>query len=308
MVIIVLALFMLCRQTNNQYAYLTVFDNRKWKPVAFGKINDRKAYFDKMGRDAVYLPVIMHDDLLKPVAPPFVLDLQGNINPIIADIHNTQTLKLYRKYPAQRYTTYETHRILGGCFEAANRPDFSDAVTIHTIDKYGTESNEISPETNEKYRYWRHLSATGGFGAMAELYFFQNGKLVNKKGKIIGSADGETKFQKKANLFDNDPATFWDAPTKGDYTWAGFDFSVPVDIDRIIYVPRCDGNGVTFGDEYELNYWDNDCWNSLGRKVADNIFVEFDNCPTDALFLLHNVTRGKEERIFTYENGKQVFW
>jgi hypothetical protein len=26
------------------------------------------------------------------------------------------------------------------------------------------------------------------------------------------------------------------------------------------------------------------------------------------LYLLQNLTKGKEERIFTYENGKQVWW
>ena len=30
--------------------------------------------------------------------------------------------------------------------------------------------------------------------------------------------------------------------------------------------------------------------------------------PDNALLLLHNTTKGKEERIFTYENKKQVWW
>lgn len=33
-----------------------------------------------------------------------------------------------------------------------------------------------------------------------------------------------------------------------------------------------------------------------------------DNVPTNALLLLRNHTKGKEERIFTYENGEQVWW
>lgn len=33
-----------------------------------------------------------------------------------------------------------------------------------------------------------------------------------------------------------------------------------------------------------------------------------DSCPSNALFRLRNLTRGKEERIFTYDNGEQVWW
>ncbi len=31
-------------------------------------------------------------------------------------------------------------------------------------------------------------------------------------------------------------------------------------------------------------------------------------CPKGALLWLKNHTQGKEERIFTYEDGKQVWW
>ena len=40
---------------------------------------------------------------------------------------------------------------------------------------------------------------------------------------------------------------------------------------------------------------------SLGVLYVDNV-------PTNALLLLRNHTKGKEERIFTYENGEQVWW
>jgi hypothetical protein len=32
------------------------------------------------------------------------------------------------------------------------------------------------------------------------------------------------------------------------------------------------------------------------------------NMPTNALFWLRDLTKGKEERPFTYENGQQVWW
>jgi len=32
------------------------------------------------------------------------------------------------------------------------------------------------------------------------------------------------------------------------------------------------------------------------------------NVPSEALYLLHNKTKGTDERIFTYEKGEQVWW
>lgn len=37
-----------------------------------------------------------------------------------------------------------------------------------------------------------------------------------------------------------------------------------------------------------------------------NIF--FKDVPKGALYLLRDLTKGKDERIFTYENGVQVWW
>jgi hypothetical protein len=86
------------------------------------------------------------------------------------------------------------------------------------------------------------------------------------------------------------------------------DFGAPQHITRIIYMPRSDGNIITYGDKYELKYWGNDGWISLGRKTAAGVTLTFDHCPAGALFLLHDCTRGVEDRIFTYENGRQVWW
>jgi hypothetical protein len=79
-------------------------------------------------------------------------------------------------------------------------------------------------------------------------------------------------------------------------------------MNKIVYFPRNDGNCIEIGDEYELFYWGNHRWQSLGKKKADRVRLDYDNCPANALFLLRNLTKGKEERIFTYENGEQIWW
>lgn len=44
------------------------------------------------------------------------------------------------------------------------------------------------------------------------------------------------------------------------------------------------------------------------KEISNDYFLNYDNVPSGALYWLKNHTRGIEERIFTIENGKQVFW
>jgi len=61
------------------------------------------------------------------------------------------------------------------------------------------------------------------------------------------------------------------------------------------------------GDTYRLVYWQ-DGWQPLGRQTATVRALTFSNVPTNALLWLQDVDRGKEERIFTYEHNRQVWW
>ena len=91
-------------------------------------------------------------------------------------------------------------------------------------------------------------------------------------------------------------------------SWYGMAFDKPVVIDRVRCVPRTDDNLIHAGDTYELKYWDGIKWASLGCQVACERYLLFDNVPANALLWLSNLTRGYDERIFTYENDRQVWW
>jgi len=68
-------------------------------------------------------------------------------------------------------------------------------------------------------------------------------------------------------------------------------------------------NFIKENEEYELFYWDKNQWNSMGKQIGTSKqYLEYTNAPLNALFLLRNLTKGKEERIFTYENGQQDWW
>ncbi len=64
---------------------------------------------------------------------------------------------------------------------------------------------------------------------------------------------------------------------------------------------------LTVGQEYELFYWGDD-WQALGKSIASDKPLVFDGTPAGCLYWLVAVDSDKEERIFTIEDGRQVWW
>jgi len=292
----------------SKYAYLAVFDDINWVPVCWGKMSMGKVTFKETGKDVLYLPVSMDGDALTAIADPVLVGFDGKITPVKADTLHKQTMVLNRKYPVFPAVFAVMDRVMGGQIQASNRPDFRDSVVLHTIDKYGVTSEDVFLKNTGKYRYWRYISPDGAYCNIAELRFFEKDSTNSITGKIIGSSGSFANGGNvKENVFDGDALTFFDAP-EANNCWVGMDFGKPVAISRIYYLPRNDGNCIEIGDDYELVYWSGNGWLSLGNQKATGSRLVFENCPSNGLYLLHDHTKGQEERIFTYENGKQVWW
>lgn len=297
------------KNIKNKYGYLAVFNNKNWIPIYWGKIHKKSISFTKMGNNVVYLPVLYNKKGISPFGNPFLLDVHGNTKEIVADTTIKQTMTLYRKYYISSRMFYLYRRLSGVKIQASNYEDFRDSLTAYTLSAPGSQSGEIVlNDTIGKYRYWRYLSPENAYCTIAELYFFEKGKNAPVYGEIIGTPGSyQNEGTIKENVFDRNILTAFTAPAPSG-AWVGMDFKEPVRIERISYVPRGDGNFIAIGNEYELMYWYDGKWKSLGRKVADNIKLIYENCPVGALFLLRNHTEGSEERIFTYENNSQVWW
>ena len=80
-------------------------------------------------------------------------------------------------------------------------------------------------------------------------------------------------------------------------------------IEKIVYMPRNDDNFIRLGDQYELFYQDGfRGWISLGRQVASELTLHYDNIPQNSVLWLRNLSRGREETVFRNEDGRQVFF
>lgn len=107
-------------------------------------------------------------------------------------------------------------------------------------------------------------------------------------------------------VFDNDPLTFIEINGGVDF-WVGVDLKRPYNLGYIEFAPRNDDNCISPGDLYELFYWDDE-WRSLGQKYATDYTLVFEHVPMHALLWLRDLTRGHEERPFTYDDDRQVWW
>ena len=112
------------------------------------------------------------------------------------------------------------------------------------------------------------------------------------------------KCNNAANIADGDQLTNFSA--KGE-DWVGFDFCRPVNISKISYIRRCDGNSIQPGLEYSLYYWDNNNWQLINTKIANDVFIEFENVPQKALLAI-KCSQGKQQRIFVCDEDNKIDW
>jgi hypothetical protein len=196
-------------------------------------------------------------------------------------------------------------RMRYGIFEGANKPDFSDAETLYTVNDIPKVCyNEATLKTPASYRYVRYKSPENGFCNVAEIEFYNpDGKKLN--GIHIGApgAWGNSKMTGE-KAFDNDLTTYYNA-AKSSGAWTGLDFNKRKRIHKIRYFPRTD-NLIHEEHKYELFYWYKNGWISSGTQTATKNTLQY-NIPSQSLMYLYNITLKEKGTLFFFESGK-IHW
>ena len=290
---------------DRRIAYICVFDNRDWVPVFYGNISNGRVTFSSMGRGIVYMSAIYENGRIVPFGTPFLITYDGKVKDIRCSEKRTTSMKLLRKYPFMGKEDYFNLRMSGGRFQGANLGDFSDACTFYKFEG-ATSGNwyEIPIKDEHRYRYLRYIGPATSHCNINELEFYDEcGAKI--EGTIIGTEGEPQALKEKA--FDGDILTGFSAVSP-DGNWLGLKLRQPKRVAKLRFIPRNDGNCIEIGDTYELRYWEAGGWKSLGTKKATSNTLIYTKVPSGGLYVLSDLTKGHEERIFTYENGEQVWW
>lgn len=277
-------------------AYLCVFNDLKWEPVAW-TVGEKGVFrFKDMECGIVYLPMVYPDSKGTAVSCPFILHPTGRMELLTPDTSRLLTLRLNRKYPSNHTIRYKNRGFTEVFVEASDEPAFRHA------DKLG-HFGAVSPmqcssarlSSSRAYRYWRIRSSQ----------FFVLGEclLYDGDGNRVVPA-GDMPFRLRA-AFDDNPLTYAYADKSNTLT---VDLGRPVALTQVECLLRNDGNAVWPGHWYELLFHDGRAWCSLGVQEAVEQWVEFGKVPSGALLWLRDLTAGREERIFTVTDNQVRFW
>lgn len=295
---------------NTKRSDLAVFNNHEWVPVAISTMEkDMKVTFHKVGRSVMYV-VFFFDEFGRKhyASDPFLLDKDGTIRYITADKQSVRTISVTRKYMETEALKKYNRQLEGGKVIVSDSPDFKDSTLVLVIDSIRENRyNTIPLQYSGKYRYLKYLSPKGSYGNIAEIQLYDDDNSVVTPVRCFGGR-GAWEEHSPEKVFDGNELTSY-SRISPDGAWAAAEFASPVHFSKLRIHPRTDGNAIYAGDVYQLLYWGNGKWNLIAEHKAGNEdSISFANVPTNALLLLHNASRGREERIFTYENGKQIWW
>lgn len=290
------------KHKNAHLIYLCVFSTNGWVPIDIKLVEKNKVTFDKIGKNVMYLPMSYVNNKLKPVGNPFSVSRENTKKSVNFNINNTQTVTLKRKHPLFARIAHYANTMYKAKFTISKTNKFTDTINIQTIEKTSIIPTYFDVSIPEGYNYLKFTPPNGHRVVFSELEFFyrENGslkKLERKEYKLLGPYVNVID-----KLFDNKFGTIVNSPP---FT---LKFLNPTKkIVKMRYCPRSDTNFVEPNDNYELLYWSNE-WVSLGVNKATNFSIVFNNVPKNALLWLRDITKGKEERIFTYRNNNQIWW
>ena len=289
---------------------LAVFNNKDWIPICYTKRHGNMATFRKVGYPSVFLPMFMRNGVItEPAGLPILIDSTGLAHELIPNTDSLVSVVLKRKY-------LETHiwrwvdSLKNGHFELSNQPTFDYKIDIYIPDSIGFNYQQlyVDSRVGDKYRYFRYIPQKYTSGNISEIELYDSaGKQL--LGSVIGNYISSDSSHSMDKAFDGNPLTFARCKPYQEEAWLGLDIGKGAEISKICFLPRSDDNFIREGEEYELYYW-NGRWLSLGKQMGSRITQEliYNNVPYNALLLLHNHSKGKEERIFTYANGNQIWW
>lgn len=289
--------------------YACLSSHLNWVPVDLAVRGNDDYTIKDIDGDVVMRLGIYRNGNMQFISNPFFIDKKERTVRFYEPSTEKQNICLYYKFDDILREGF-SKGMVGGVMEGSDFADFRIRDTLHKIGKRPERLYTRAATKNRRpYRYVRYYGPEGGKCYASEVSFYGHREGETENSLLHGECIGTPNFHSDnkypyTNVVDGDPYTSF-VYEKVSGGWVGLDLGVPMVIDTVVYTPRNRRNFIEAGDDYELFYCDKN-WKSLGRKIAQSDSLLYD-APVGALLYLRNYTRGKQERIFEYSNGKQIF-
>lgn len=288
--------------------YLCLAEKLEWTPIYYTSSQGGEIDFGPVEGGITCVVARRDKGCIVPISAPFYVSEDCSQFHSYVPETERQTVNIYMKFHMSNYDRFHAS-MLKGVFEGSNSAKFEEADTLYTITR--TPYRRYSTArlaTGKPYRYVRYRAREKNFCQVAELSFYADmSDTVPLRGEIIGIP---SRFWRNApqgylSAFDGNTETSFNFKGR-DFGWTGMDFGKPIRVEKVVYTPANRVNFIYKGYNYELYYWGDNRWNSLGKQTAtaDSLVYQ---APVNALLYLKCYTSGDEERIFEYKDGKQIF-
>lgn len=289
--------------------FIGIFTARNgWLPVGQGKIENKNILFENIEPFVIYQPLTYKNNELIPITYPFMYK-KDKVH-IFTPEKEKQEIALTRKYSTRKVNLLQFIDYMNGVkikgTNSQNSTRENTLCEVHIPDIKQVETININSVVG--YQRIRYQAPVNKRLQLAEIHFFdeKDNKIQFDTIYCDGKPTRNIDFYKLENCYDNNPISFFETASWGNSIF--FESNKPKFIKTIQITPRNDDNFIREGDIYELFYNSGEKgWISLGEQRATNKPTLYYKTPKNTVLWLKNKTRGKEEQIFTYENGRQVF-
>ncbi|RHU23220.1 hypothetical protein DXD68_19235 [Parabacteroides sp. TM07-1AC] len=287
------------------FIYLGVFSPSGWIPVDIAINNKGNVTFKNLEPNIIYQPLVSDGQNHQAVGYPFIYTKKKNYI-LKPDVNKLKKAVLQRKMSVcGGYKDFPHRGIIGSQIEASLYKDFSQADLLFRFnDTLRSNYYElIPPDINKQYRYIRYVGPPDNIMELAELAVFADS--TGKESLHLNRMNDPLPTASLDNITDGDILSYFSS--KDSACFITYDLGKITPIQKIVFSPRNDDNYVWPGDKYELFYQDGtNGWKSLGVQTATRHELEY-LVPDKSLLWLRNRTKGREEQVFIYKGGKQLF-
>lgn len=291
---------------SEKYMYIGIFTPKQWMAVDMAKVVDGKAAFLNIEAGIAYQPLYYDGLEYRLAGYPFVLNEDSAIT-FIPSKDEYERITVTRKCPLYLRVVKHMAKVVGAKIYSSNSESFREKKLLyHITDTPKVSVNSVCFKPSIRCRYIRYVAPEDRFLEVADLDFYNEDRPITPQAISENKYEKQLSAEKLQECLDHNPLTWIVSRQKGSYIT--IDFGKEVSIDRLSYTPRNDDNFIRVGDTYEIGYNDGyGGWKYIARQTAETDTLVFDNIPKGALLHLRNLTRGKEEKVFYIDNGKQTF-